>query len=237
MAQPRLARSRWFGAGIAVSALAIATALTGATTALSQPHHSAGKAAPRIATVALPCHLGGSKCLHIGYTHAWFGGKTIDLEYSHGFFCRKPPSSAAASRCEAGVGPTVMPPSGAVVSNMYVLVPRGFKAPGTLHCPKAGHCIDQPSTIDLSRIGGHAKAALPAHAIVIEDDESFQSTWWPLVIVKVKNLKAWNKIATAKSAEAMDACESAGNCSKEFATNAFIFFQVLGPGMSPHGPA
>jgi hypothetical protein len=119
---------------------------------------------------------------------------------------------------------------------MYVLVPRGFTV-ASLHCPKAGHCIDQPSTIDLSRIGGGHTAALPAHAIVIEDDEAFQSTWWPLVIVRVKTEKAWNTIAKAKTAEAMDACESAGHCSKEFATNAYIFFQVLGPGGSPQGPA
>ena len=72
---------------------------------------------------------------------------------------------------------------------------------------------------------------------MLEEDESFQSTWWPVVLVGVKNLTAWNQLATAKSAEATDACEEAGNCTQEAETNAFVFFQVLGPGMSPQGPA
>jgi hypothetical protein len=35
----------------------------------------------------------------------------------------------------------------------------------------------------------------------------------------------------------MDACEASHNCTDEVPTNAFVFFQVLGPGMSPTGPA
>jgi hypothetical protein len=31
----------------------------------------------------LPCKDGGNGCSHIGYTNAWFGGKTVQLEYSH----------------------------------------------------------------------------------------------------------------------------------------------------------
>jgi len=102
-----------------------------------------------------------------------------------------------------------------------------------------GHCIDQPGTIDVSRLvgWGAGNVPFPRHSIVLEDDESFQSTWWPVVLVGVKNLTAWNQIAAAKSADAMDACEAAGNCTTEFSTNAFVFFQVLGPGMSPQGPA
>ena len=122
---------------------------------------------------------------------------------------------------------------------MYVLVPLGFSPPGnTLHCPIRGRCIDQPGTIDVSRlVGWTGNIAFPRHSIVLEEDESFQSTWWPVVLVGVKNLTAWNQLATAKSAEAMDACEEAGNCTQEAETNAFVFFQVLGPGMSPQGPA
>jgi len=188
----------------------------------------------------LPCQDGGPSCISIGFTDAWLGGKTVQLGYSHPFFCAQPPSSMAISHCEAGAGAQMDPPSGPVVSNMYVLVPLGFSPPGsTLHCPMRGHCIDQPGTIDVSRLvgWGAGNVAFPRHSIVLEDDESFQSTWWPVVLVGVKNLTAWNQIAAAKSADAMDACEAAGNCTTEFSTNAFVFLQVLGPGMSPQGPA
>ena len=190
--------------------------------------------------VALPCRDGGVSCISIGFTDAWLGGQTVQLGYSHPFFCAQPPVSMAFSHCEAGEAAQIAPPSGPVVSNMYVLVPLGFSPPGnTLHCPIRGHCIDQPGTIDVSRLvgWGTGNIAFPRHSIVLEEDESFQSTWWPVVLVGVKNLTAWNDLATAKSADAMDACETAGNCTQEFATNAFVFFQVLGPGMSPQGPA
>jgi len=144
----------------------------------------------------------------------------------------------ANSHCEAGEGAGIAPPSGPVVSEMYVLVPLGFSPPGnTLRCPLRGRCIDQRGTIDVSRLigWGAGNIAFPRHSIVLEEDESFQSTWWPVVLVGVKNLTAWNQIATAKTVEAMDACEESGNCTQEAETNAF-FFQVLGPGMSPQGP-
>ncbi|MGZ4155292.1 MAG: hypothetical protein ACXVQ0_12525 [Actinomycetota bacterium] len=191
-------------------------------------------------TPALPCRDGGTNCMSIGYSDAWLGGQTVQLEYSHRFFCMNPPANMANSHCEAGDGNVTPPPSGAVVSNMYVLVPLGFSPPGdTLHCPTAGRCIDQPGTIDVSRLigWGSGNVVFPHHSIVLEENESFQSTWWPVVLVGVKNLTAWNQLAAAKSADAMDACETAGNCTQEFATNAFVFFQVLGPGMSPQGPA
>src|SRR5262249_40924689 len=44
-------------------------------------------------------------------------------------------------------------------------------------------------------------------------------------------------IADAKSIDAVDACQANGGCFPEIDTNAFLFFQVLGPGMSPQGPA
>jgi len=52
----------------------------------------------------------------------------------------------------------------------------------------------------------------------------------------VKNLDAWNTIAAAKNIDAVDACQASGGCFEEVDTNAFLFFQVLGPGMSPQGP-
>ena len=83
---------------------------------------------------------------------------------------------------------------------------------------------------------GAGNIAFPRHSIVLEENESFQSTWWPVVLVGVKNLTAWNQIATAKTVDAMDACEETGNCTQEAETDAFVFFQVLGPGMARRDP-
>jgi len=192
---------------------------------------------------SLPCRDGGDDCIDIGFTDAWFSGRTVQLGYSHDFFCAQPPKkkkSKGSSECEAGEAATIQPPSGPVVSEVYLLIPVGFSPPAsTLQCPVPGHCIDHPHTIDLSPVLGGKKqknAVLPAHSLVIEDQEEFQSTWWPVVLVLVKNLDAWNTIAAAKSIDAVDACQANGGCFPEIDTNAFLFFQVLGPGMSPEGP-
>jgi hypothetical protein len=215
--------------------LALFVALA-AVSALTLGSTLASGAASRQTT--LPCRDGGGSCLNIGFTDAWLEGATVQLGYSHAFFCRQPPTSGAVSHCEAGEEAGIAPPN-LVVSEIYELVPLGFSPPGsTLHCPIPGRCIDHPQTIDLSRVlgWGTANATFPRHSIVLEEDESFQSTWWPLVLIGVKNLQAWNAIATAKSIGAVEACQDAGNCTPDVDTNAFIFFQVLGPGMSPEGP-
>lgn len=228
-----MARSARVGPVRAVVALSVALLAVSAFTLGSAIASSRG-------ATALPCSAGGQSCISIGYTDAWFGGQTVQLEYSHRFFCAGPSASTEDQQCEAGTAAQSVPPSGAVVSNMYVLVPLGFSAPGnTLQCPTRGRCIDQPHRIDVSGLvgWGTGDVPFPVHSIVLEDQESFQSTWWPVVLVGVKNLTAWNQIASAKTVDAMDACETAGGCTQEVATNAFVFFQVLGPGMSPQGPA
>ena len=186
----------------------------------------------------LPCHSGGERCSSIGFTDAWFDGQTVQLGYSHAFFCDRSQPSQAKTGCEAGTAAAIPPPSGPVVSNVYLLIPLGFSPPAsTLQC--RARCIDQPTTIDLSRVfsGMSAHAVLGPRSFVIEDPESFQSTWWPVVLVGVKNLTAWNTIVAAKNIAAVDDCQTNGGCAPEVETNAFVFFQVLGPGMSPQGPA
>jgi len=188
---------------------------------------------------ALPCRDGGPGCIHIGFTDAWFDGGTVQLEYSHNFFCGQKSTSVSDSGCEAGEAAPRQPPSGPVVSNVYLLIPVGFSPPReTLHCPVRGQCIDQPHTINVSRVREMVgfNSILPAHSLVIEDEEAFQSTWWPVVLVGVKNLAAWNTIAAAKNIAAVDDCQANGGCFQEIDTNVFLFFQVLGPGMSPQGP-
>jgi hypothetical protein len=163
----------------------------------------------------------------------------VVLEYSHQFFCAEPPSSDARSGCEVGADGRTNPPSGAVVSPVYVLVPMGFTpAQDTLQCPVAGHCIDHPHKLDLSRVFGSSagNAVLPPHSHVLEENESFQSTWWPVELVGVKTLDAWNRIANQKSDAALTACQNAGHCTDDIGTNIQLFFQVLGPGMGPNGP-
>jgi hypothetical protein len=176
--------------------------------------------------------------MSIGFTEAWLGGKTVDLGFSHEFFCWHPPTSRARSGCEAGAYAQVPPPSGPIVSPIWDIVPLGFTPPqATLHCPKPGHCIGQPGTIDLSRVAsGDSNSVFPAHSQILVEDESFQSTWWPVVIVGVKNLSAWNQLVAAKSWDALYACQLANNCTPDRPTNAYEWFQVLGPGMSPGGP-
>jgi hypothetical protein len=189
-------------------------------------------------TSTLPCNSGGADCSNIGFTKSWFNGRAVKLEYSHPFFCAEPPASDASTNCEAGEPASVLPPSGPVVSELYVLIPRGFTPPSsTLQC--GVQCIGQPRTMDLSHVFGDlgSNATLPPRSFVIEETESFQSTWWPVVLVRVRTLDAWNTIADAKTIESVDACQESGGCAPEAETNAFVFFQVLGPGMSPGGPA
>ena len=147
------------------------------------------------------------------------------------------PAERGRYRFEAGVASARSPQSGPVVSNIYVLIPLGFSPPETtLQC--GARCIDQPRTMDLSQAfsGMGADAVLGSRSFVIEEAESFQSTWWPVVLVGVNNLDAWNTIVAAKTITAVDDCQTNGGCLPEVETNAFLFFQVLGPGMSPQGP-
>lgn len=205
---------------------AVFGSLMGATFASTGAHAAS--------STPLPCQLGGPSCINIGFTEAWLNGKTVDLEYSHDFFCQQPPSSTAPSNCEVGAGAQTNPPSGDVVSPIRTVTPMGFTPPSaTLQCPVAGQCIDHPSTIDI----GGSSVALPPHSHILIDDESFQSTWWPIVVVGVKNIAAWNKIVKGKSETAVQACQAAGNCTSDIPTNGFLFFQVLGPGASTQGPS
>jgi hypothetical protein len=229
---PRLGSAK-LGVVLLVTVLAVFGFLTGSTLASEEPHTAQPKS-----DTALPCQFGGDNCINIGFTEAWLNGATVDLEYSHDFFCHQPPPSGASSQCEAGSNSEASPPSGPVVSPIRTVTPQGFSPPeSTLQCPVAGQCIDHPHTIDLSRLMGDSNATLPPHSHILVDDESFQSTWWPVVVVGVKNIRAWNEIVRAKSEAAVEACQSAGNCTPDIPTNTFLFFQVLGPGMSIQGPS
>jgi len=214
------------GVALLVVVLAVFGSLTGATFALGQSHASHQSQA----SSSLPCQFGGDTCINIGFTEAWLNGQTVDLGYSHDFFCQEPPASAAASDCEAGSQARVQPPSGEVGAPVWVLIPKGFTPdPSTLHCPQAGMCIDHPDTIDLSRVGGSATATFPAHSVLIDDDEELNSVWWPAKIVFVTSQDGWDTLVAGQSLATLRQVQHAGEASRDFDTNLFIWFEVFTP--------
>ena len=165
---------------------------------------------------------------HVGTTKGFYDGHTVTFYYTKNFKCAAPPASHAPSRCEGGTNYTQTPASS--FDPLYVIVPLGFTPPAkTLQCP-AGHCIDHPSTIDLSGVLGSAAAdvPLPAHSHIVATANSGQPEWWNVDVVGVKSLKAWNKIVASKSDARLmwlqkhDHSVVTGNIP----TNLFLYFSV-----------
>ena len=165
-----------------------------------------------------------------GFTNGWYDGHTVRFFYSKNYSCQEPPASKASSGCEAGADYTQTPAT--TFDPLYVVVPLGFTPPkSTLQCPVAGHCIDHPSTIDLSAVlgAGTADLALPPHSHIVATDNSNQSEWWNVDVVGVKSLSAWNKIVHAKSdwelehLQRTDSADVTGNIT----TNLFLYFAVV----------
>ena len=165
-----------------------------------------------------------------GFTNGWYDGHTVRFFYSKNYSCSAPPASKASSKCEAGADYTQTPAS--TFDPLYVVVPLGFTPPkSTLQCPVAGHCIDHPSTIDLSAVlgAGTSDLPLPAHSHIVATANSNQAEWWNVDVVGVKSLKAWDKIVHAKSDRELqylqrtDSKDVTGNIT----TNLFLYFSVL----------
>lgn len=164
-----------------------------------------------------------------GTTKGWYDGKTVTFHYSKNYFCKTPPASGAKSRCEAGSDYTHTPAN--AFDPLYVVVPLGFTPPkATLQCPVAGHCIDHPSTIDLSAVlgSGTSDVLLPAHSHVVATANGGAPEWWNVDVVAVKDLWAWNKIVSAKSDSELQHLQTydpkvvTGNIT----TNLFLYFSV-----------
>jgi len=167
---------------------------------------------------------------HTGFTNGWYDGHTVRFYYTKNFSCAEPPASKASSKCEAGADYTQTPASS--FDPLYVVVPLGFTPPkNTLQCPVVGHCIDHPGTIDLSAVlgKGTSNLALPAHSHIVATANGGQSEWWNVDVVGVTNLKAWDKIVSAKSDAELqwlqrhDSSQVTGNIT----TNLFLYFAVL----------
>ena len=113
-----------------------------------------------------------------------------------------------------------------------MIVPLGFTPPkSTLQCPVAGHCIDHPSTIDLSAVlgSGTQNLALPPHSHIVATTNSHQSEWWNVDIVGVKSLGTWDKLIRSKNAHELQYLQRAksSTITGNIPTNLFLYFSVL----------
>ena len=162
-----------------------------------------------------------------GFTDGWLNGQTVQFFYTRDFFCEPPPTSGAPSQCEVGEDGEVDPRPGHIPT-LYVMTPLGFRPDSsTLHCPVVGNCINHPSTIDLSRIGGPADAPLPAHSHIVE---VMHGGWWELEVIGVKSPAVWDQIVAGKSLatvrELQAADPSGTTITGDIPTNTYLFFNV-----------
>jgi hypothetical protein len=167
-----------------------------------------------------------------GTTLGWLKGNTVTFFYhTNNFFCAQPPSSGATSGCEVGAESQTDPrPGGNKIPFLYVMTPQGFVPdPSTLHCPTVGMCINHPSTIDLSRIGGSSNAPLPAHSHVIDTKTG---NWWEIIVIGVKDIDTWNQVVAGKSLSTVRTLQandpSQTHITSDIRTNAYLFFEVEG---------
>jgi len=162
-----------------------------------------------------------------GFTGGWLNGQTVQFFYTREFFCEPPPTSGAPSECEVGEDGDTDPRPGKIPT-LFVMTPLGFRpADATLQCPIVGSCINHPSTIDLSRIGGPADAPLPAHSHIIN---VMHGGWWEINVIGVKNEATWDQIVAGKSLDTvrgLQAADPAGdNITGDIPSNAYLFFNV-----------
>lgn len=177
-----------------------------------------------------PCNLNHTGCQNIGMTDSWFDGSTINLNYSHQFFCGDHSLSKASTGCEVGASTKVRPSGGVVVSPVYVMSPIGF-TPKNLQCPVVGNCIDHPPRVDASRVFGPsaANAPLAPHSHIIVDRENALSSWWPVVVIGVKSPVAWAQIARGKDLSTVNRVrqQHPSWVTPEIPSNIYLFFQAV----------
>ena len=208
----------------------LAAGYAGASSGGSDPTARSQAAAATSSRDLDPCNLNAPGCQGIGLTDSWFSGLTLNLNYSHPYFCGEKRLSRASSGCEVGAATKVRPPSGKVVSPIYVMTPIGF-TPKNLQCPVPGNCIDHPFTVDASRVFGPAakNAMLPPHSHIIVDRENALSSWWPVVVIGVTNAKAWDAISDGKSLATVERVRRAHPkwVTPNIPSNLYLFFQAV----------
>lgn len=168
-----------------------------------------------------------------GFTAGWFDGQTVQFFYHKPFFCQTPVADGnpvgSTTGCEVGSDGTADPRPGQIPV-LFVMTPMGFRpADSTLHCPIVGHCINHPSTIDVSRVFGPGteNAPLPAHSHIVDRAEG---NFWELHVIGVKDAATWDQIVAGKNlatVRALEAADPAGtHITGEILTNVYLFFDV-----------
>jgi hypothetical protein len=156
----------------------------------------------------------------------------MQLRYTRLYFCEEPPTSGAATDCEVGAPAEVTPREGPIPF-IYAIAAAGIQPdPATLHCPGGSICLNHPSTLDLTRIGGPPSGLGGPHSHIITEK---RGGWHQTVNIRVRSLDAWNQIAAAKTLakvrelQADPAVGGVGLISQDTPTNVFFFFQVHKP--------
>jgi hypothetical protein len=208
-------------AGIILGGVLVAGMAVAGTALASSAAPSAG-----MAGMASSWSPGG----HVGFTKGWYAGQTVRFYYTKNFFCRTPPASKASTNCV--VGPNYIRTPASSFDPLYVVVPLGFTPPkSTLQCPVAGHCIDHPSTIDLSAVlgSGAGNVLLPPHSHIVATNNGGQAEWWNVDVVGVKSLWAWNQLVRYQSDRTLQRLQrhDSSVVTSNITTNLFLYFSVL----------
>lgn len=183
-----------------------------------------------------PSSTGG--CDHVGLTHGYYGGSTLNFLYSANYYCDTTVSAKSSTGCEAGAKYSKLPPSATSQDPLYILVPLGFSPPG-LQCATKGSCIDHPGTMDLSRLSSvldpilHTtpsqldNAPLAPHSHFITTRNNNLPEWWNVHIVGVTNQASFDKAVAAKNYATLQSMEGKNGVTMPIPTNVFLYFQTL----------
>jgi hypothetical protein len=213
----RKSKTRAVAIALSGALIAALAALTGPALASSHSGHGLTMAAPSKAMA------------RVGNTKGWLSGKTVKFHYTKNYFCRQPPHSKAGSACELGANYQVIPARD--FDPLYVIVPIGFTPRSrTLQCPRAGHCIDHPHRIDLTRVfgSGTGNALTPPHSHIVTTAAGGDDEWWNVDVVGVTSQKAWHRIVKHKNYQVVQTMRNHGNShvTGNLTTNLFLFFAV-----------
>jgi hypothetical protein len=169
----------------------------------------------------------------LGSTPSWFEGDVVQLDYTHQFECKSPPTAASTSGCEMGEDATISPSAPTAIPVLYVMVPMGFTPPdSTLHCPHVGNCVAHPSDLDLSRVFGPGteKTPLPPHSHIVIDAMNHMTTPWSMEVIGVKDRATWDNISTTQNLAEVRLLQlndpGQVHITDDNPTNIFLFFRV-----------
>ena len=165
-----------------------------------------------------------------GVTDGWLDGKTVQFFYHKNFFCQGDAADGnpigSSNGCEVGAEGTVAP-RGGTIPVLYVMTPIGFRPDeSTLQCPEVGHCINHPSTIDVSRVFGPGteNAPLPAHSHIVEEASG---NWWNIEVIGVTDPAVWDAVVAGKSLARVRELQAAGaGITRDIPSNSYLFFNV-----------